>query len=546
MPTFELRDVTFSYSESPLLDGISLTVGSGERACLVGPNGSGKTTLLRIAAGGLSPAHGEVRIREGVSLSSALVPDPSKASGTVKDYLDEALKDVRNLLKRFDELAALIGQGSASRELNDEYDELLSRLITLDAWSLDTQVNETLAGLGLENLSAMGTSRLMRELSPGQQRRVELAALILSKPTALILDEPTNHLDEEATAYLVDKVMNWPGPVLFASHDRAFIEAVATVIYDLDTGVWQALVTAAGGGKLPGAYRCRGNYSNYLVEKRRANAEHQKIHAAQQGEKKEIRMHRRLSEDIALGGVRLATAEGKARKFFSDRAAATSVRRTRGDDQRLEDLARIEVRKPRNYSLSIALPDVKARPGLAVSARNATVRVRLRPTTFDLSYGEHLLITGANGAGKTTLLNWIAFGAPPSEIDAISSGTISVSAKVAHVPQQLPKASDPGFNMKIWEGGIGELGSGILHPSMWHTAVPDLSDGNQRRAQIATAVSEKAEILVIDEPTNYLDLATIEALEDALESWGGTLIVASHDRWLIDHWEGRRLNLEPI
>ncbi|MDR6939564.1 macrolide transport system ATP-binding/permease protein [Arcanobacterium hippocoleae] len=455
------------------------------------------------------------------------------------------MTDPRELLTRFDHVTKQLAVAQSSARLVKEYDHLLTKLNLTDAWSLGARIDEVLSGLGLGQLTGCGRQRELSTLSPGQAGRLELAGILLARPVILVLDEPTNHLDDEAVALLIKRIKDWPGPVLMTSHNRAFIEKTATVIYDLDIAPWQELATAEGEEAVSGVYRCSGTYSNYLAAKQQARMEHQQLHTIQQHEKRAIRIHRRRSEDIARGGVKLTTAQGKARKFFSDRAEKTALRRTRNDDQRLEELAEHEVRKPRNYQLKLNLPTVGSRGGLAVTARSATVTGRLLPITFDLAAGERLLLTGSNGSGKTTLLTWIANGKPPSDSSGEASGTIWASGQRAYVPQRLPRTTDSYFRPEHWANGIGELGTGILHPSMWATPVGQLSDGNQRRAQIALAVAQKPEILIIDEPTNYLDLAAIEELEDALRQWNGTLIIASHDRWLINHWQGTQLELNP-
>ena len=359
------------------------------------------------------------------------------------------------------------------------------------------------------------------------------------KPQVLILDEPTNHLDARAISFLVETVKNWSGAVLMSSHDRAFIEDTATVIYDMDAAVWNELAKVSGSKQIAGLYRCAGAYSKYLAEKTSARRKHWELHAAQQAEKRLLRKHRQEASKIARGGVRLASGEGKAKKFFSDRAAATAQRRMRNDDNRGERLNEKEVRKPRSYDLSFELNQPAASTGIAVAARRATVAGRLAPVSFDLFYGEHLLVTGANGSGKSTLLNWIYSGHPPA--GAQGSGTITGERKVGLVPQQLPRENDPGFTSLVWENGIGEAGKGVLHPSLWRKPIPELSAGNQRRAQIALALATAPSLLMIDEPTNYLDLQVMQALEEALKAWTGTLVVASHDRWLINHWKGRKI-----
>lgn len=549
MPAITLTDLTFSYTAEPLLDGVSFTVVNGERACLIGPNGCGKSTLLALVTGDLAPRRGSAEITgvEGGASGLRRAPDVLAMTGTVGDYLDAATAPVRALSTRFDEVNAALAQGPApaeERRLAREFDELLAHMEAADVWSLDARIETTLAGLDLVVLAGQeGKARGLATLSPGQRGRLELAATLLASPSVLVLDEPTNHLDAEAAHYLSELLRAFNGPILFASHDRAFIDKTATVLFDLDTAPWQALLTATGQAPLAGVQRCAGGYADYLERKAKARAGHAELHAAQQEEKKSIRAHRRSAEDIKKGGVRLKEATPFQRKFFADRASKTMTRRTRNDDRKMEALESREVRKPREYLLSMDLPPVgEASGAVAVAIRNAAVPGRLARVTLDVCAGEHLLLTGANGAGKSTLLRWIATGSAPT-VD--STGTIDLGGRLALVPQRLPQPGDPGLDAETWESGIGEIGAGILHPSMWHRSVAELSAGNQRRVQLALAVAAAPEILIVDEPTNYLDLDSIEALEKALADWNGTLLIASHDRWLLDHWTGERIELEP-
>lgn len=539
MSAIHLDNISFSYSSVPLLKRLSLHVSDGERACLIGSNGCGKTTLLRITSGDLLPEQGTVKI-DGVNTDLSYLPSTEKFNGTVEDYLNAALRPLRTIAAQFYDVSAKIEERTSLVEVGRDYDRLLAQMTSFDVWALDARVDEVLSGLGLEMFAGSRRNRGWGTLSPGQRRRLQLAATLIVKPEVLILDEPSNHLDADAVSFLTQTVNNWGGAVLMTSHDRAFIEDTATVIYDMDVEVWNALAKAEGAKKDVGLYQCRGTYSKYLAEKASARRRHAEVHAVQQAEKRKLRKHRQAASKISRGGVRLANAEGKAKKFFADRAATTAERRIRNDDNRLETLISQEVRKPRSYDLSFPFEQPASRTGVAVSARRAAVKHRLAPVSFDLTYGEHLLVTGANGAGKSTLLNWIYTGQPPNDADA--SGTISCDKPVSIVPQHLPLKHDPGFTTEIWHMGIGEIGKGILHPSLWVTPVPELSAGNQRRAQIAIALATAPAILIIDEPTNYLDLDAIQALEEALINWTGTLIIASHDRWLINHWQGRTIH----
>lgn len=549
MPAITLTDLTFSYTADPLLEAVSFSVVNGERACLIGPNGCGKSTLLSLVTGDLVPRRGSAEITgiKGGAAGLRRAPDVHAMTGTVGDCLDAATAPIRTLSARFEEVNAALASGPSpaeERRLSREFDELLVHMEAAEAWSLDVRIETTLAGLGLSIIAGKnGRARDLATLSPGQRGRLELAATLLASPSVLVLDEPTNHLDAEAARYLSALLKAFEGPILFASHDRAFIDETATVLLDLDTAPWQALLTATGQAPLAGVHRCAGGYADYLERKAKARAGHAKLHAAQQEEKKSIRVHRRSAEDIQKGGIRLKEATPFQRKFFADRASKTMTRRTRNDDRKMEALESREVRKPREYLLSMDLPPVReANASVAVAIRNATVPGRLAPITLDVRTGEHLLLTGPNGAGKSTLLRWIVRGTAPT---ADSTGSIDLGGQLALVPQRLPEMGDPGLDAKTWESGIGEIGAGILHPSMWARPVGELSAGNQRRVQLALAVAAAPEILIVDEPTNYLDLDSIEALEKALAEWNGTLLVASHDRWLLEHWAGEKIELEP-
>lgn len=549
MPAITLTDLTFSYTADPLLEAVSFSIVNGERACLIGPNGCGKSTLLSLVTGDLVPRRGSAEITgiKGGAAGLRRAPDVHAMTGTVGDCLDAATAPIRTLSARFEEVNAALASGPSpaeERRLSREFDELLVHMEAAEAWSLDVRIETTLAGLGLSIIAGKnGRARDLATLSPGQRGRLELAATLLASPSVLVLDEPTNHLDAEAARYLSALLKAFEGPILFASHDRAFIDETATVLLDLDTAPWQALLTATGQAPLAGVHRCAGGYADYLERKAKARAGHAKLHAAQQEEKKSIRVHRRSAEDIQKGGIRLKEATPFQRKFFADRASKTMTRRTRNDDRKMEALESREVRKPREYLLSMDLPPVReANASVAVAIRNATVPGRLAPITLDVRTGEHLLLTGPNGAGKSTLLRWIARGTAPT---GDSTGSIDLGGQLALVPQRLPEMGDPGLDAKTWESGIGEIGAGILHPSMWARPVGELSAGNQRRVQLALAVAAAPEILIVDEPTNYLDLDSIEALEKALAEWNGTLLVASHDRWLLEHWAGEKIELEP-
>lgn len=530
MLALSFSHVSFSYPSQPVLEDVSFTCAPGQRLCVVGPNGAGKSTLLALATGALAPESGEVR-------GPATTPANSNDHGTIAQAIDAASAHITALLHRFEELSA-----NLSEENYEEYDALLARLTALDAWNLPARTARVLAGLGL---GGVDKQRAVNSLSPGQRARLRLGLLLVQRPEALVLDEPTNHLDAEAIAFLKQEVRDWAGPVLFASHDRDFIEATATGVLDLDITAWEALATASGGEIAGGAHLTSGRYSDYLHAKEQARARHRELHAQQQERKREIQRHQRDSEVVGHADFTPRTETRMAQKFYADRAQATSTRRITNDARKLDALRQREVRKPRYESTQIVLADAGVQRGdIALSLREASVPGRLAPVSAELSAGEHLLITGPNGAGKSTLLRWVAGG----DSAAGGSGEVRLNvpgAAVGFVPQELPGPDHPH-----WSEPLGERAKGFLHPKFWNTPLSALSAGNQRRAQLALAVGvggavgtvgsgsgeQVPELLIIDEPTNYLDLDTIESLERALMEWSGTLIITSHDEWLISKW----------
>ena len=566
MTTIVFSHVFFSYGTLPVLTNVSFTCGPADRLVVIGPNGIGKSTLLGLASGTLQPDSGTVTApfpsppelsppdhHSGATQSSQGSPPPSvsplagdRESRTVAQLIDAATSGIRGLAARFDFLTEHLAR-DPSPDDEAEYDRVLAAMIARDAWTIDTRLEQTLEALDLGGLDC---SRPLASLSPGQRARLRLALTLVDRPEALVLDEPTNHLDTDGREHLAHTIDDWQGPVLMTSHDRAFIERTATALLDLDPTPWRAVAISKGEPADFGAYRVGGSYSDYLRDKAAARSRHTAIHADQQAEKRRLVSHQRDSTVVGHARFKPRTEIRMAQKYYADRAQTVSKRRINDDSRRLSVLAAHEVPKPRYDQGEFSFPHpirtttggTSPHPhamGIALAVRGASVEGRLAPTSFEARYGEHLLVAGPNGSGKTTLLEWIARGAPSG-----AHGCIDATSRVVLVPQVLPGPGDPLIPENAWYLGIGEAGKGFVPPAAWNRPLGELSAGNQRRAQLAFAARTDAQILVIDEPTNYLDLNALESLEEAMREWEGTLVISTHDEWLITRWWGRLHRLD--
>ena len=561
MSTIVFSHVFFSYGTLPVLTNVSFTCGPADRLVVIGPNGIGKSTLLGLASGTLQPDSGTVTApfpsppelsppdhHSGATQSSQGSPPPSvsplaaeRQAPTVAQFIDATMRGTRRLAARFDFLTEHLAR-DPSPDDEAEYDRVLAAMNARDVWTINTRLEQTLEALDLGGLDC---SRPLASLSPGQRARLRLALTLVERPEALILDEPTNHLDTDGREHLAHTIDDWQGPVLMTSHDRAFIERTATALLDLDPTPWRAVAISKGEPADFGAYRVGGSYSDYLRDKAAARSRHTAIHADQQAEKRRLVAHQRDSTVVGHAHFKPRTEIRMAQKYYADRAQTVSKRRINDDSRRLSVLAAHEVPKPRYDQGGFSFPramrtttgGTSPHPhamGIALAVRGASVEGRLAPTSFEARYGEHLLVAGPNGSGKTTLLEWIARGAPSG-----AHGCIDATSRIVLVPQVLPRPGDPLIPENAWYLGIGEAGKGFVPPAAWNRPLGELSAGNQRRAQLAFAARADAQILVIDEPTNYLDLNALESLEEAMREWEGTLVISTHDEWLITHWWGR-------
>jgi macrolide transport system ATP-binding/permease protein len=519
-----------SHGARRVLSDLHLTAAPGERLGLLGENGAGKSTLLRLLAGEEPPNAGTVTTPARTRLLAQEVR--TRAGDTVGDLVERALDEVRAIERGVVTAAAGLGDGSGSEE---RYALALDAAERADVWSLNARRDAVLAGLGVADLPP---TRPVDAVSGGQRSRFALAALLLSRPTALLLDEPTNHLDDDAAAFLRDQLLAWPGPVVFASHDRAFLDEVATATLDIDPS-------------RSGARRFGGGFSDYLAEKAADQARWEEQYEREQEELA------RLRHAVADTARRIAPGRGprdndkfvhKFKGANHDRAVA---RRVRDAKQRLDELEGSQVRKPRAPLTFAGIPSgatALAEDGSLITVQNASVTSRLAPTALHVPADARLLLTGGNGAGKSTLLALLAGTLPPATGRVLRRKGL----RVALLEQDVRFAHPERSPRELYERIVGErraehlsLASlGLLAPRDLDRAVGALSVGQQRRLALALIIARPPHLFLLDEPTNHLSLALAVELEKALGGYPGAVVLASHDRWLRRRWQGDRVHLE--
>ncbi len=561
-----LDGVSFAYPDRRVLTDVSLTVSGGERVGLIGENGSGKSTLLRLAAGALTPDAGGIRATApgGRPPTIGLLhQEPPFADGaSVAEALELAVARAREAASAVDTLGAEMAARPDDAAVASAFADALDTAERLEAWRVDARIGSMLSGLGLAGLDR---GRLTGQLSGGQRSRLSVAWLLLSAPDVLLLDEPTNHLDDAATAHLARVLSTWRGPVVLASHDRAFLDDAATALVDLDPSpVPHAVAGAAddgGPGSGIGVTRFGGSFTEYLTDRASARERWERRYRDEQAELGRLRAGMRDSHQVGHADWKPRTEGRAAQKFYADRNATVVARRVNDARSRLEDLEeRQTVKPPTTLTFGgLAAGTMRRRAtatsGPAVVTSDLAVDGRLFPVSLAVAPGEHLLITGANGSGKSTLLAVLAGLLSPSHGgfgigSGLRVGLLSQDPRIGD-----PAGRGPGLTARQAYADATGLGVspgrsivplsafGLIHGRDENRPVSSLSVGQQRRLALAILLADPPDVLLLDEPTNHLSLALVTALEEAIPTFPGTVIVASHDRWLRRRWTGREQRL---
>jgi macrolide transport system ATP-binding/permease protein len=523
------------FGTRPVLDGVDLVAQPGRRIGLVGENGSGKSTLLAAMAGTLPRrAHvtGDVDRPTGLSLLRQEPPFPD--AQTVGQALAGALRPLRQLVTEVERLSLHLGDGIHEAG-HAAYADALERAVAHQAWDAGRRAEEASARLGLGTLDP---GRPIGTLSGGERTRLALVTLVTSRPSCLLLDEPTNHLDDQAIELLSSFLRDLSGVVVLASHDRVLLDDVCTDLFDLDPS---ALGTDGRGGR-----RFGGGWTAYEQHRAAARRRWEETYAEQQEELARLRAAARIDSSAIAHDRPPRDNDKHIYGFKGARVQSTLARRKRDASRRLETAERAQVRKLRAPLRLRAELTAGGSSGQVVQVRDLLVDGRLVLDRLDVRAGEHLLVSGPNGSGKSTLLGVLSGRIEPGR------GSVLVSARrVSELVQDVVFAEPARSARATYDALVGEERAartplralGLLPADRHATPVALLSVGQRRRLGLAVALAAEPDLLLLDEPTNHLSLALAGELEDALQVTPGTVVVATHDRWLRRRWAGPELRL---
>jgi len=509
---YTMKKVRKAHGDKVILDDVTLSFFPGAKIGVVGPNGAGKSSVLRIMAGLDKPNNGDAFLANNATVGILLQEPPLNEEKTVRGNVEEGLGDIKVKLDRFNEVAELMAT-DYSDELMEEMGRLQEELDHADAWDLDSQLEQA-----MDALRCPPPDEPVTNLSGGERRRVALCKLLLSKPDLLLLDEPTNHLDAESVQWLEQHLAAYPGAILAVTHDRYFLDNVAEWILELDRGR---------------AYPYEGNYSTYLEKK----AER----LAVQG-RKDAKLQKRLTEELAWvrSGAKARQAKGKARLQRYEEMAAEAEKTRKLDFE--------EIQIPVGPRLGNVVVEVEHLD------KGYDGRTLIKDLSFTLPRNGIVGVIGPNGVGKTTLFKTIV------GLEEPDSGTVKVgeTVKLSYV-DQARAGIDP--KKTLWE----VVSDGLDHIQVGQTEVPSrayvsafgfkgpdqqkpagvLSGGERNRLNLALTLKQGGNLILLDEPTNDLDVETLSSLENALDEFPGCAVVISHDRWFLDRtcthilaWEG--------
>jgi len=510
---YTMKKARKAVGDKVILDDVTMSFYPGAKIGVVGPNGAGKSTILKIMAGLDTPSNGEAFLTPGFSVGILMQEPKLDESKTVLENIQEAFGDLNAKMARYEEVAKLAETDYENEKLMGEMGDLIEELDHAGAWDLEAKIDQA-----MDALRCPPGDSPVDILSGGERRRVALCQLLLSAPDLLLLDEPTNHLDAESVQWLEQFLASYPGAVLAVTHDRYFLDNVAQWIAEVDRG---RLIPY------------EGNYSTYLEKK----SDRMTVEG-----RKDVKLAKRLKEELAWvrSGAKARQAKSKSRLARYEEMAAEAER------TRKLDFEEIQIPPgPRLGSIVVEVHDLK---------KGFDDRVLIDNLSFTLPRNGIVGVIGPNGVGKTTLFKTIVGLEEPDD----GNVKIGETVKLSYVDQNRG-GLDPKKNVwQVVSDGLDYIKVGNVEmPSRAYVSAfgfkgPDqqkpsgvLSGGERNRLNLALTLKVGGNLILLDEPTNDLDVETLGSLENALEQFPGCAVVISHDRWFLDRtcthilaWEG--------
>jgi ATPase subunit of ABC transporter with duplicated ATPase domains len=524
--TLLAKGVAAGHGDRDLFTGLDLVVAPGDVVGLVGPNGAGKTTLLRILAGQRRPDSGSVTVAPSSAHIGYLTQEPETLEGETVRALVLRRTGVDVAQAELDRAAQALADGVPKAD--DAYSDALESWLALGAADFDERLDVVVRDIGLD----VDLDLPMDALSGGQAARAGLAALLLSRYDVYLLDEPTNDLDADGLDLLEEFVEGLEPPVVVVSHDREFLARTVTTVVEIDRSLQR--ITTYGGG-----------YESYLDERSVARRQARLAYEEYAGRRSELEARARLQRAWMEKGVKNARRKKKDNdkigRAFRTEATEKQAAKARQTEKMIERLDTVdEPRKEWQLQFSIA---AAPRSGEVVSvARNAVVRrgeFTLGPVDVQLALRDRIAVTGPNGAGKTTLLNLLLGRTSPSSgLVSLGSGVVVGEVDQARAAFEGDDILVDAFSPEVPDWPTAEVRTLLakfgLGSDQVNRPASSLSPGERTRAALALLQARGVNLLVLDEPTNHLDLPAIEQLEEALESFDGTVLLVTHDRRMLD------------